>query len=233
VTAPEAQRRRRRALPPWQHDTPVHTISTKPEVRYNLSGTLSRFLADGEHLLALVDNRVAPGRWNVESPPHERSPGQKAADRAAAVAVALAGGATGPSLNRMLGTEAVRGRLGSWADRMLRARWMDRGKPAYPLCLFVSDRRLALVGRISAGEAGYQTAMELPADAVADVRLVPKPLARGRVVIDFSDDSMITLKYGAWRTGVARCVVDAVSQWRIGVTGGTRDEHPRAEETAD
>jgi hypothetical protein len=213
--------RPRYAPPPWQRDDPVCTLSTRPDVKYDLSGGLRRFLADGERLLALVDTRFAPGQWNIESLPDERSPGRKAAERTAGAAIALAGGADSPSLNRMLRTESVRGRLGSWADRMIKARWMDRGKPAYPGYLFVSDRRAVLVGRrISGEDAGYQAALELPADVVADVRLMPKPLARGRVVIDFTDDSMVALKYGTWRTVVARRVVHAVSQWRMQATGG-------------
>lgn len=224
MTAPEAQRRLRHAPPPWQHDNPVYTLSTKAEVKYDLSGALGRFLASGEHLLALVHNRVAPGRWNIKPAPDERSPWQKAAGCAAAAVTAVAGLADSPSLSRMLRTESVRGHSGSWATRMLDARWTDRGKPSYPLYLFVSDRRCALVGRrISGEDAGYQAAMELPADAVADVRLVPKLLARGRIVIDFTDNSMIAFKYGTWRTGVARRVVEAVSQWRVQDADGARE----------
>lgn len=211
------------APPPWRDDNPVCTMSTRPDVKYDLSGALRRFLADGEHLLALVDHKVAPGRRNIESLPDQHSPGRKVTERTAGLAIALAGGADSPSLNRMLRVESARGCLGSWADRMLKARWMDRGKPAYPSYLFVSDRRAVLVGRrISGNDAGYQAAMELPADAVADVRLVPKPLARGRVVIDFTDGSMIAFKYGTWRTGVAQRVVDAVTKWRMHRTNRLR-----------
>lgn len=208
--------RPRYSPPPWKDDNPVYTLSTKPEVKYNLTGGLRRFLADGEHLLALVDMNIAPGRRNIESPPDERSLGRKAAVGAAVAAFVLVVGPDSPSLNSMLRTESARGNLGSWADRWIRARWLDRGKPAYPHYLFVSDRRFVLVGEQTRGEgSGYQAAMELPADAVADVRLEPKPLVRGRVVIDFTDGSMVSLKYGTWRTGIARRVVDAVNQWRM------------------
>jgi len=200
---------RSRHVPPWQGDNPVCTLSTRADVRYDLGGGLRRFLADGEHLLGLVDLKVAPGRRNIESPPDERSPGRKAAELAVGAAVSAAAGGGSPSLNSMLRVESARGRSGSWADRVIHATWMDRGKPSYPHYLFVSDRRLVLAGQQTGGEdAGYQAAMELPREAIADVRLAPKPLVRGRVVIDFSDGSMLALKYGTWRTGVARRVVD-------------------------
>jgi hypothetical protein len=198
-------------VPPWQGDKPVSTLSTRPDVEYDPDGALRRFLANGEHLLGLVDMKIAPGRQNVETAPDGRSPGRRAAERA--VSVAAGGGS--PSLNSMLGVESARGRAGTWADRVLTATWMDRGKPSHPHYLFVSDQRLVLAGqRIGGDNAGYRAAMELPRDAVADVRLVPKPLVRGRVVIDFTDGSMVALKYGTWRAGVARRVVDVVEQWR-------------------
>ena len=200
--------------PPWQGDDPVCTLSTRPDVRHDLGGGLRRFLADGEHLLGLVDMYIAPGRWNIESSPGKRSPGQQAAELALG-ALALAVAENPLSLNNMLRVESARGRRGSWADRVLKATWVDRGKRRHPRYLFVSDQRLVLAGQQVGGEdAGYRAAMELPREAVADVRLVPKPMVRGRVVIDFTDGSMVALKYGTWRTGVARRVVDAVEQWR-------------------
>jgi len=207
--------RRRHVPPPWQGDNPVCTLLTRPDVKHDPGGGLRRFLADGEHLLGLVDMKIAPGRWNIESPPDERPPGRKAAELAVGAAVSVAAGGGSPSLNSMLRVESARGRIGSWADRVLKATWLAGGKPSHPHYLFVSDRRLVLAGQQTGGEnAGYQAAMELPREAVADVRLVPKPLVRGRVVIDFTDGSMVALKYGTWRTGVARRLVDAVEQWR-------------------
>lgn len=207
--------RRRHVPPPWQGDNPVCTLLTRPDVKHDSGGGLRRFLADGEHLLGLVDMKIAPGRWNIEPPPDERSPGQKAAELAVGAAVSVAAGGGSPSLNSMLRVESARGRIGSWADRVLKAAWLDGDKPSHPRYLFVSDQRLVLAGQQTGGEnAGYQAAMELPREAVADVRLAPKPLVRGRVVIDFTDGSMVALKYGTWRTGVARRLVDAVEQWR-------------------
>ena len=204
----------RRHMPPaWQGGQPVCTLSTRADVKYDLGGGLRRFLASGEHLLGLVDMKIAPGRWNIESAPDGRSPGAKAAELAVGAAVSAAAGS--PSLNSMLRIESARGSAGSWADRVLKASWMDRGKPSHPHYLFVSDQRLVLAGQQTGGEdAGYRAALELPREAVADVRLVSKPLVRGRVVIDFADGSMVALKYGTWRTGVAHRVVDAVEQWR-------------------
>jgi hypothetical protein len=212
--AAESAGRPRHLPPPWQGDDPVCTLSTRADVKYDLDGGLRRFLANGEHLLGLVDMKIAPGRRNIESPPDERSPGQKAADLAVG-AVSLAAGGGSASLNSMLRVESARGRTGSWADRVLKATWMDRGKPSYPHYLFVSDQRLVLAGQRTGGEdAGYRAALELPRDAVTDVRLAPKPLVRGRVVIEFTDGSMVALKYGTWRAGVARQVVGAVERWR-------------------
>ncbi|HEV2370939.1 MAG TPA: hypothetical protein VGS19_02120 [Streptosporangiaceae bacterium] len=211
----EGAGRPRYVPPPWQGGNPVCTLSTRPDVKHDLGGGLRRFLADGEHLLGLVDMEVAPGRRNIESPPEQRPRGQKAAELAVGAAAAVAAGGGSPSLNAMLGIESARGRTGSWAERVLKATWVDRGRPRYPHYLFVSDQRLVLAGLRTGGEgAGYQAALELPREAVADVRLVPKPLVRGRVVMDFTDGSMVALKYGTWRAGVARRVVDAVEQWR-------------------
>lgn len=213
--AADGSRRPRYTPPPWQGGNPVCTLATRADVKHDLSGGLRRFLASDEHLLGLVGMKIAPGRWNIESPPDERSPARKTAEFAAGAAIALAGGADSPSLNRMLRVESVCARTGSWADRVLNARWMDRGKPSHPHYLFISDQRLALVGRQADGEnAAYAAALVLPTHAVADVRLVPKPLVRGRVVIRFADGSMLALKYGTWRASVARRVVDAVEQWR-------------------
>jgi hypothetical protein len=211
----DSGRRPRHVPPPWQGDNPVCTLSTRPDVKHDPGGELRRFLANGEHLLGLVDMKIAPGKRNIESPPDERSAGRKAAELAVGTAVSVAAGGGSPSLNSMLRVESARGRTGSWADRVLKATWMDRGKPSYPHYLFVSDQRLVLAGqRIGGEDAGYQAALELPREAVADVRLVPKPLVRGRVVIEFTDGSMVSLKYSTWRTGVARRVVGAVEQWR-------------------
>lgn len=205
--------RPRYAPPPWQGDKPVCTLLTRADVEHDLGGGLRRFLANGEHLLGLVDMKIAPGRWSIESPPGGPSPGRKAAEVAVGAAVWAAAGS--PSLNSMLGVESARGSTGSWADRVLNATWMYRGKPSRPHYLFVSDQRLVLAGQQTGGEdAGYRAALEIPREAVADVRLVPKPLVRGRVVIGFTDGSMVALKYGTWRSGVARRVVDAVEQWR-------------------
>jgi hypothetical protein len=205
--------RPRHVPPPWQGGKPVCTLLTRADVEHDLGGGLRRFLANGEHLLGLVDMKIAPGKWNVESPPEGRPPGRKAAEAAVSAAVWAAAGS--PSLNSMLRVESARGSTGSWADRVLKATWMDRGKLSRPHYLFVSDQRFVLAGQQTGGEdAGYRAALELPREAVADVRLVPKPLVRGRVVIAFTDGSMVALKYGTWRTGVARRVVDAVEQWR-------------------
>ena len=38
-----------------------------------------------------------------------------------------------------------------------------------------------------------------------------RPFARGRVAIAFTDGSMIALKFGSWRTGVARTFVQALT----------------------
>ena len=205
--------RPRHVPPPWQGGKPVCTLLTRADVEHDLGGGLRRFLANGEHLLGLVDMKIAPGKWNVESPPEGRPPGRKAAEAAVSAAVWAAAGS--PSLNSMLRVESARGSTGSWADRVLKATWTDRGKLSRPHYLFVSDQRFVLAGQQTGGEdAGYRAALELPREAVADVRLVPKPLVRGRVVIAFIDGSMVALKYGTWRTGVARRVVDAVEQWR-------------------
>jgi hypothetical protein len=200
--------------PPWQSDNAVCTLSTRVDVEHDPGGELRRFLAS-ERLLALVDLKIAPGRWNIESPPDGRPARRRMAELAASAAVSVAAGGGSPSLSGMLGIESVRGFMGSWADRVVKATWMDLGKPGRPHYLLVSDRRLVLAGlRIGGEDAGYRAALEVPRDAVADVRLVPKPLARGRVVIGFDDGSMVALKYGTWRAGVARRVVDAVEQWR-------------------
>jgi hypothetical protein len=208
----EGTSRPRYTPPPWQHGNPVYTLATQAEVKHDLHGGLRQFLAGGEELLALVDLKIAPGRWNVEAPPDERSPGRKAADRAADVASVLLGGANSPSLSKILGVESVSARSGSWAYRMLAA-W--REAPG----LLVTDQRFALLARETSGTADrYQAVLEIPREAVANVRLAPKPLARGRVVIDFADGSLIALKYGTWRTALASRMVGSLSQWRMQAT---------------
>lgn len=203
----------RYAPPPWQHGNPVYTLSTRPDVKHDLGGGLRQFLASDERLLALVGISIAPGRRKIEAPPDERSPGRKAADRAADAASILLGGGNTPSLNKMLGTESVSAHRGSWAYRLLDTWHNDRGGLG---CLLVSDQRLVLVSRRASSEAGrYEALLDIPREAVSDVRLAPKPLVRGRVVIGFTDGSAVALKYGTWRSGVARRLVDAVSQWRM------------------
>ena len=62
--------------------------------------------------------------------------------------------------------------------------------------------------------------MDITREAVGDVGLVPKPLARGRVVIAFTDGSLIAFNYGTWRTGVARRMIAAINHWRMEDAGG-------------
>lgn len=203
---------RRYTPPPWNDDSPVCTTSTRPEVKHDPGGELRKFLADGEHLLGLVGFGIAPGRRTIGEPPDGRSRGEKAAEGAADAVTILLGWGNSPSLSKMLRVESVSAHIGSVAYRLLQA-YRDERRGLRRL--LVTDQRFTLVNERAGGKGDrYQALLDIPREALADVRVVPKPLVRGRVVLTFTDGSLIALKYGTWRSGAARHLVDAIGRWR-------------------
>ncbi len=177
-----------------------------------LGEQVARLLEPGERLLAMPHFFLAPGKIKVElppSPPDDRSGLRKAGETALGVAAVLADGPNPPSLNRMLGTIAAAGRAGSWASRLMAAQDRTKNRTSY---LVVTDLRLLLVSaRIFGKDADCSVNLIVPRDALGNAARRGRPLARGRVVIEFTDGSMVALRRGGLFTGRANRLVRALT----------------------
>jgi hypothetical protein len=174
---------------------------------------VTQLLEPGERLLAMADFFLAPGKIKVELPPDspdDRSGLRKAAETTAVVTAAvLTDSLNGPSLNRMLGTVSATGDAQSWAARLLAARDLTTKRSSD---LVVTDLRLLLVSKkIWGKDPDYRIDLAIPRDALGNVARRGRPLARGRVVIEFTDGSMVALRRGAFFTGRAGRLVQALA----------------------
>lgn len=169
---------------------------------------LKALLLPQEHLLAQTDFSRADGKNRLETSPDTVSRGKKAALIPLSVVFS---DLPSPSPKRMLGGVSAEGRLGSWASRLIGASrdlGTNRGKH-----LLVTDRRVLLASsKIFGKDPDYAIALEIPQDALADVALESRPFTRGRVVLRFTDGSMIALDFGTWRTAKARSFIQVFAR---------------------
>jgi hypothetical protein len=182
---------------------------------------VARLLEPGESLLAMAGFFLAPGKIRVElppDPPDDRSGLRKAGETALGVAAFLADGPGPPSLNRMLGTVSAAGDGESWAARLLAARGRTTKRSSD---LVVTNLRLLLVSRkIWGKDPDHTIDLAIPRDALGNVARHGRPLARGRVVIEFTDGSMVALRRGAFFTGRANTLVRALTSPGTAATPG-------------
>lgn len=170
-----------------------------------------RLLLPQERLLAQVDFSKAAGKNRLENPPDTRSTARKVAETSAGAVLQVALQPDSPSLKRMLGGTASEGHLGSWASRLNEAYVSLLGKNRSQY-LLVTDRRLLLAsGRIFGRDPDNTIHLEIPRAALAAADLEGRPFTRGRVVIRFTDGSMIALDLGTWRTKAAQSFVQALA----------------------
>ena len=164
------------------------------QVRQNQEKIL-RLLGPGETLRMLTYFEIAAGQQELQQPPpppDERSGLRKAGETALGVTGLLITGPDPPSLSKMTGGVSASGHIGSWASRLVEAHRTAGAEPA----LLVSDRRLALAGHEGYGDKRvFTSALDIPLDAIAGAARMARPLIRGRVVIAFSDGSLIALKF--------------------------------------
>lgn len=173
---------------------------------------ITQLLGPGERLVALTDFTLADGKRQLNDtpgPPAERSGAQKAGELALGAAVFLVTGPDTPSPGRMLGGVSAAGHAGSWAHQLFEA---YRGATNRAPYLMVTNRRLVLISKRIFGKGPeFSVALGIPRDAVLNASRGGKPLARGRVVIDFADGSMMALKFGTFLTGQADRLVGALT----------------------
>lgn len=171
---------------------------------------IKRLLLPTEQLLVLTEFSLADGKDLLEPPPDPRSRLRKSAEKAAEIALYPVAG-NPPSLSRMLGGVSADGQTGSWAFRLVGAYRGLLGKQRSQF-LLVTDRRLLLASRkIFGKDPDYAVALEIPRDALAQAATEGRPFARGRVVVGFTDGSLIALKLGTYRTGPARSLAQALT----------------------
>ncbi len=170
---------------------------------------ITQLLGPAEQLLALTVFEVPDGKWRLEDPPDDRSGMRKAGDAAIGTAAFLVTGPEPPSLGKMLGGVSAAGHLGSWAHQVAAAQRRAGGLPY----LVVTDKRLLLVSddKSSDKAQGFAAFLDIPRDAVLNASRDGRPFARGRVVIAFTDGSMIALKLGSVLTGQADRLVNALT----------------------
>jgi len=185
---------------------------------------ITQLLQPGERLLAMTHFAPAPGKMRVElppDPPDDRSGLQKAGVIALGVAAIAVDGPSPPSLSRMLGGVSAAGHAGSWTSRLLGAR---RGHADRTHYLAVTDLRLLLISKKSfRKDRDYSIDLVVPRNALSSASRHGRPFALGRVVIEFSDGSMIALKLGSVFTGQANRLVRALC------SPGTSPPAPAAE----
>lgn len=176
---------------------------------------VSQLLEPGERLLAVASFLLAPGKIRAvlpPGPPDDRSGLRKAAETTAVVVAAvLTDSVSRPSLNRMLGTVSAAGHAGSWAARLLAARDPTAKRLSK---LAVTDLRLLLVSHIFSfrdKNPDYRIDLAVPRDALGNVARRGRPLNRGRVVIEFTDGSMVAVDRGSFFTGQASRLVKALT----------------------
>lgn len=171
---------------------------------------LGDLLQPNEKLLCRTDFYHAPGKYRLEKPPDTRSAGRKFAEGLASVILYPLWGSP-PSVVEMMGGVSISGKIGSCAYRLHKADFGTFGKNRTDYFL-VTDRRLLLVSRKSWGkDRDWAMELEIPRDALAQGELDSRPFTRGRVALTFTDGSMIALKFGSWRTGTARALVQALT----------------------
>lgn len=171
---------------------------------------LRDLLLPNEKLLCRTSYERADGKDLLEKPPDARSDGRKVAETAAGVILYPVAGSP-PSLSRMLGGVSVAGQIGSWAHQLVET-WRNAAGTNRGRYLAVTDQRLLLVSRkIWGKDPDWSVELEIPRNALAQVEMDSRPLARGRVALAFTDGSMIALKLGTYRTGTARTLVQALT----------------------
>jgi hypothetical protein len=186
-------------------------MSANIELRLH-EAEITQLLQPGEQLLTVTDFRLADGKRRVEAPPDppdDRSAARKAGETAAGIAGFLVIGPDPPSPGKMLGGVSAAGHIGSWAYRLMGAYRdvLDRAK-----YLTVTDRRVLLISRkIFGKDPDFSVALGIPRDAVRNAIRQSRPLARGRVVIEFFDGSMIALRFGSVFAGQADQLVKVLT----------------------